>query len=241
MRRRPAAPGIFTSGPGATRHHRPAAGVPRVLRLDDRLDDPRHARLRRIVSRGFTPQPARPRSTDDVQRTPRRSSTTDRARASATPSTAISARLPLTDRLRHDGRAGRASTSSCTSGPTSSSVRRPGVRAGRGRHPDGAADGRRRARRADARAGPRTAAEADRRRHVGAGQRGDRRRAADPRRAGELLHPARRGRQRDHPQRHQLGPAAAHRAPRPARRSGWPTSTGSRRPRSRRSSAGPRR
>ena len=59
--------------------------------------------------------------------------------------------------------------------------------------------------------------------------------------AGVVLRPARRGRQRDHPQRHQPRHAGAHRAPRPEGSAGWPTSTAWRRPRSRRSCAGPRR
>ncbi len=68
-----------------------------------------------------------------------------------------------------------------------------------------------------------------------------RRRAADVRRDRLVLHPAGRRGQRDHPQRDQPRRAGAEPLPRTARRSGGTTSTTSRRPRSRRSCAGPRR
>ena len=53
-----------------------------------------------------------------------------------------------------------------------------------------------------------------------------------------VLHPPRRGRQRDDAQRDQLGHEDAHRASRPAPATGRPTSTAWRRPRSTRSCAG---
>jgi cytochrome P450 len=85
---------VFTSGPGATSI---ADMPPEFLEFYGSMintDDPRHARLRRIVSRGFTPKRLAA-LTDDVQATATRivDDVIDAGECDAV--TAISARLPL--------------------------------------------------------------------------------------------------------------------------------------------------
>src|SRR5690606_27799895 len=120
------------------------------------------------------------------------------------------------DRVRHDGRAREPVRVRVRPHQHHPRGRRPRVRRGDRRHHRGAPAGGPRPGRADARPRQAPRRAPHRRRHVGPGQRGGRRRAAHLRRARELLHPARGGGQRDHAQRDQLGPAPAHRAPRPA-------------------------
>jgi methyl-branched lipid omega-hydroxylase len=87
-------PGLFTSGKGSTSI---ADFPPEFIEFFGSMigmDDPRHARLRRIVSRGFTPKRLGA-LTDDVQRTARAivDDVIDAGECDAV--TAISARLPL--------------------------------------------------------------------------------------------------------------------------------------------------
>ena len=81
-------------GGGRHQHHRPAAGVPGVLRLDDQPGRSAAPRLRRIVSRGFTPKRLAA-LTEEVQRTASRIVDDALAQGECDAVTAISARLPL--------------------------------------------------------------------------------------------------------------------------------------------------
>jgi methyl-branched lipid omega-hydroxylase len=87
-------PAIFTSGRGATN----VVDMPQEFRefygSMINMDDPRHARLRRIVSRGFTPRRLAA-LTADVERTARAIVDDVLAEGECDAVTAISARLPL--------------------------------------------------------------------------------------------------------------------------------------------------
>ncbi len=210
-------PRIFVSGEGATTIPDMPAEFREFYGSMISMDDPRHARLRRIVSRGFTPKRLAA-LTEDVERTARTivDDVIDAGECDAV--TEISSRLPLKivcdmmgvpqsqysyvfDRSNVILGAGDPEYV-----PDVDNILVALLQAGNdlaelmrdlGRPPHRPPHGRR---------------------HVRAGQRRDRRRAAHPGRAGQLLHPARGGGQRDHPQRDQLGPAPAHRAPGAARR-----------------------
>ena len=117
------------------------------------LDDPRHARLRRIVSRGFTPKRLAA-LTEEVQRTASRIVDDALAQGECDAVTAISARLPLkivcdmmgVPESQYDFVYAKTNTILGVSDPEY--VRRDGGR------PHGRAAGGPRAGRADARAGP---------------------------------------------------------------------------------------
>ncbi len=84
------------------------------------MDDPRHARLRRIVSRGFTPRMLK-KVEDQVQQVA--SSIVDEMLETGEGDFVVDGRrqAPAEDHLRHDRHPGRASTSSSSSARTSSS------------------------------------------------------------------------------------------------------------------------
>jgi methyl-branched lipid omega-hydroxylase len=86
--------GVFTSGKGATNVVDQPPEFREFYGSMINMDDPRHARLRRIVSRGFTPRRLA-QLTDEVQRTARTivDDVIDRGECDAV--SAISARLPL--------------------------------------------------------------------------------------------------------------------------------------------------
>ena len=145
-------PKVFTSGAGATNITDLPPEFLEFFGSMINLDDPRHSRLRRIVSRGFTPKRLAA-LTEEVQRTASRIVDDALAQGECDAVTAISARLPLKIvcdmmgvpesqyelRVRQDQHHPRRE--------------RPGVRAGDGRRPHGRAAGGPRAGRADARAG----------------------------------------------------------------------------------------
>ena len=206
------------------------------------MDDPRHGRLRRIVSRGFTPR-ALKRYEDDVQRVAReivdardregrvRLRHRDRRGAAAA------------HHLRHDGHPREPAPVRLRPHQRDPRRRRSRVHARprpREDHP-GAAAGGRGAR--DAGAGPRPPPRRppDRRPDLRARERRDRRRAPDRAGARLVLRAAGGGRQRDHAQRDQPRHEGAQRPSRAARDLARRTSRAWRRRRSRRSCAGPRR
>ena len=121
------------------------------------MDDPRHARLRRIVSRGFTPRRLAD-LTDEVRAHRHATIVDDVDRAGRVRRGHRDLRpAPAEDRLRHDGRAGEPVRLRLRPHQRHPRRRRPGVRPGRRQHHHRAAAGGRRPGRADARPGPRTA------------------------------------------------------------------------------------
>jgi cytochrome P450 len=87
-------PSIFTSGPGATSVNDMPPEFNEFFGSMINMDDPRHARLRRIVSRGFTPRRLG-LLTDDVQRIARQIVDDVIEKGECDAVTEISAKLPL--------------------------------------------------------------------------------------------------------------------------------------------------
>ena len=87
-------PKVFTSGAGATNITDLPPEFLEFFGSMINLDDPRHSRLRRIVSRGFTPKRLAA-LTEEVQRTASRIVDDALAQGECDAVTAISARLPL--------------------------------------------------------------------------------------------------------------------------------------------------
>ncbi len=87
-------PAVFTSGAGATNITDLPPEFLEFFGSMINLDDPRHSRLRRIVSRGFTPKRLAA-LTEEVQRTASRIVDDALAQGECDAVTAISARLPL--------------------------------------------------------------------------------------------------------------------------------------------------
>ena len=216
---RPAAtPSIFISGRGATSITDMPPEFREFYGSMISMDDPRHARLRRIVSRGFTPKRLAG-LTAEVERTAR--TIVDDVIATGG-CDAVSADLRAAaaeDRLRHDGRAGEPvrvrlrplqhhprapPTPSTSPTPTTSSWRccRPGNELAELMRDLGA---------------HRTAHPTDDVTSALVNAEIDGERLTPDELASFFILLVVAG-QRDHPQRHQLGSAAAHRAPRPARR-----------------------
>ncbi len=204
------------------------------------MDDPRHQRLRGIVSRRFTPRMVQ-QVMDDVARVATRvvDDVIDKGTMRLRSRDRVS---PAADHhLQPDGRSRERSPAGARPVEHHPLGGRPGIHSGRHRSHRRVHDRRRVAGESDARPGAGADEAADRRPHLGAGQHRARRRAAHRRRGRVVLHPARRRRQRDHAHGDQPWPRRAARAPgAEAHLDAGRRGRVARRP-SRRSSAGPRR
>ena len=203
------------------------------------MDDPKHFRLRSIVSKGFTPKEVgrveenvRVKAAEIVDRLleqfPDKQCDFVEHVAAALPLEIICDMMGipaggLLEDLQvdqHDPRRRRPRVRRHARGPDGTSARdvhvRPGARRGSPRQPD-------------------------RRHHLGDDGRRPRRRPAHGPGVRLVLHPARRRRERDHPQRRQPRHEGAHRSSRPTRASCSATTRALRRRRWRRSCGGRRR
>ena len=212
-------PEVFCSRKGRDEHPRPSGRVQRVLRLDDQHGRPQaHPAAADRLPRVQPPADRQVRS--------RRAPGGRRGRRRPADHRAVRFRsagrgqAATEDHLRHDGHPRSTSTrwswptptSSCP-GPTRNSSARTWTR----RWSGSSAPGRRSPSWSPAWPPDAGARRRDRARPgLRAGDREHRRRAADQRRAGLVLHPAGRGGQRDHPQRALARADAVHRVPRPA-------------------------
>ena len=231
-------PELFCSGQGH-QHRGHAARVPRVLRVDDQpgRSPPRPVSSHRLAGvhaavPGITQAdvsqiaaeivagiaPARPVRLRDGGRRPPAVAGDRRPHGH----TAAGGEVHLRAHQRHPG------------------LHRPRIRGGGGAREGGRrpAHGRGRARRRGAGDRRRSAPQAAQRHHDRAGHGGSGRGDAQSGRAGVVLHPAGRRRQRDHPQRHRPRTAPAHPHPPASGPSGRQTSTEWRPPPSTRSCAG---
>ena len=179
------------------------------------MDNPRHARLRRIVSAAFNPRMIKSIedrielvADDVIDRVGRPGRLRLRGRGGGP--------APARDHLRHDGHRRRRLRHRVQRVERDPLGRRHRVR-GRGRGPDGGLHDRGAAAQpADDRPGHVPPGAPDRGRHLRPGQHQRRRRGAHRRRGRVVLHPAGRGGQRDDPQRHQPRAAGHDHLPRPA-------------------------
>ncbi len=233
-------PAVFVSGSGSTS----LADMPPEFReyfgSMIEMDDPRHARLRRIVSRGFTPKRLSDLM-DDVSGTARAivDDVIDKGECDAV--TEISARLPLKIVCDLMGVPESQYQFVFDQSNIVLGASDPRVRARRREHRDGTAAGGARAHRADGRPRPFAHREPDGRRRIGTGQRRGRRGEAHPGGTRELLHPARGGSNETTRNAISWGVAAAHGESRAARHLAGRPRRGSPRRRSRRSSGWHRR
>ncbi len=169
-------PELFCSGKGSNIGDMPEAFLEFFGSMIN-MDDPRHARLRRIVSKGFTP-----RHLAGLQESVERAGQGDRRR----PHREGSGRLrhrgrrhpPAGDHLRHDGHPREPARVRLRSDEHHPRSRGPGVRVRHQRGRRRSADGRVRAEPAGHRAGRRAAGQPDRRPDLGPRERRRRRRAA---------------------------------------------------------------
>ena len=184
------------------------------------MDDPKHFRLRSIVSKGFTPEAdrrCRGATCKHVAAQHRRPLDRRAPRPALRLRRGVRRATPARDHLRHDGHPRERRAADLRVDEHDPRRRRPRVRRQFEKLigpalGDVPATPRRSARtawptRRDDITSALMAAEVD-------GER------LTPQEFGVVLHPARRGRQRDHPQRDQPRHAGAHRPPRPARAAG---------------------
>ncbi len=206
------------------------------------MDAPRHTRLRLIVNRAFTPRQV---ARIDEQVQAKAEAIVDRGGRHGRVRLRLRDRrhAPARDHLRHDGHPAVASTSGCSSSPTSSSG------AGDAEYtPDFLAlmNAAVELSQMAQEIGRDRLGQPDRRPHHGADARRGRgrgRRGPPPHRRGArlVLHPAGGGRQRDHPQRHQPRHVRADHPSRSAGAAGRGLRGRASPARSRRSCGGPRR